>query len=255
MMNGKKVKRNAIEKALFILKAFYPRNSEMGTVELSQRTGLEIPTVNRILKILARNRFLHQNPLTKKFQLGPSVLSLGEAARESLDNNLLRIAIPHLNELCEKLGETVVLEILLGDSGVAAYVAQGRQTISIRATIGTRLPTHAAAGSKAILAFSSRQTVTKFLGRKLSRITEATITDAKEFLLELETIRREGVAYTREEIDPGVNAVAVPILTYDRQPVGAVTVVGPSWRVKCDKDTEVVAELNETVSAISAYIR
>jgi DNA-binding IclR family transcriptional regulator len=180
---------------------------------------------------------------------------LGEAARESLNNNLLRIAIPYLNELCKKLGETVVLEMVLGDSGIAAYVAQGRQTISIRATIGTRLPTHAAAGSKAILAFSSRQTVTKFLKRKMSRITETTITDPEKFLQELETIKKEGIAYTREEIDPGVNAVAVPILTHDKQPVGAVSVVGPSWRVQCDKNTTVVAELSQTVSAISAHLR
>ncbi len=254
-MNDKKSKPNAIEKALFILKTFYPRNSEMGTVELSQKTGLEIPTVNRILQILARNRFLHQNPQTKKFQLGPSILSLGEAARESLGNNLLRIAIPYLNELCDKLSETVVLEILLGDSGIAAYVVQGRQTISIRATIGTRLPTHAAAGSKAILAFSSPQTVSKFLKRKLSRITDTTITDPGKFLLELEIIRKDGVAYSREEIDVGVNAVAVPILTYDRQPVGAVTVVGPSLRVLCDKGSTIVAELNKTVSVISAHLR
>ncbi len=254
-MSGKKAKRNAIEKALFILKAFHPGNSEMGTVELSQKTGFEIPTVNRILQILARNRFLHQNPLTKKFQLGPSILSLGEAARESLASNLLRIAIPHLNELCERLGETVVLEILLGDSGVAAYVVQGKQTISIRATIGTRLPTHAAAGCKAILAFSSRQMVNKVLKRKLSRITETTIVYPKEFMRELQSVREEGVAYTREEIDSGVNAVAIPVLTYDKQPLAAVTVVGPSWRVRCDKNTKVVAELSETVSAISAHLR
>jgi len=67
--------------------------------------------------------------------------------------------------------------------------------------------------------------------------------------------RSTGVAYTREEIDSGVNAVAMSVLTYDKQPVAAVTVAGPSWRVQCDKNTTVVAELSETVSAISAHLR
>ena len=254
-MKGKKSKPNAIEKALFILKAFYPRNAEMGTVEVSQKTGLEVPTVNRILKVLARNRFLHQNPLTKKFQLGPSILSLGEAARESLNNNLLRMAIPYLDELCHNVSETVVLEVLLGESGIAAYVVQGRQTISIRASVGTRLPTHAAAGSKAILAFSSPETVKGFLERKLSRFTDTTITKPEKLLLEIETIRKEGVAYSREEIDVGVNAIAMPILTYEKLPVAAVTVVGPSTRVLCNKESSVVAELSKTVAIISAHLR
>ena len=79
-MEKQKLNSNAVEKALCILMAFYPRNSEMGTVDLSRKTGFHIATVNRILQILARNRFLSQNPLTRKFNLGPSVFALGEAA-------------------------------------------------------------------------------------------------------------------------------------------------------------------------------
>ena len=120
-----KLNSNAIEKALRILMAFYPRNSEMGTVDLSRKTGFHIATVNRILQILARNRFLSQNPLTRKFNLGPSVFALGEAAIESLSDNLLHKALPHLNELCERVRETVVLELISGAGSIVAYVAQG----------------------------------------------------------------------------------------------------------------------------------
>jgi DNA-binding IclR family transcriptional regulator len=163
---------NAIEKALRILLTFYPQNSEMGTVDLSRKTGFHIATVNRILRILARNRFLFQNPLSRKFNLGPSVFALGEAAIESLNDNLLHKALPYLNELCEKVRETVILEVISGENGIVVYAAQGKQTIGIRANIGSRLPTHAAAGAKAIIAFSSPETVDAFLKKKRGNILQ-----------------------------------------------------------------------------------
>ena len=77
-------KVNAIEKAVSILMAFKTNGSEMGTVALSQKTGFHTATVNRILQNLTRKRFIQQNPLTRKFSPGPSIVSLGQVAIESL---------------------------------------------------------------------------------------------------------------------------------------------------------------------------
>lgn len=254
-MDKNRLNSNAIEKALCILMAFYPQNSEMGTVELSRKMGFHPATVNRILQILARNRFLFQNPLSRKFNLGPSVFALGEAAIESLNDNLLHKALPYLDELCEKVRETVVLEVISGENGIVVYVAQGKQTIGIRANIGSRLPIHAAAGAKAIIAFSSPETVDAFLKKRMRHFTKKTITNPQKLKLELEKIRKEGVAFTREEIDVGVNAIGAPILNYKNQPLGAVVIVGPCSRIKCNKRSPLVSVLKETVSAISAYTR
>jgi len=253
-METKKLNSNAVEKALRILMAFYPRNPEMGTVDLSRRTGFHIATVNRILRILARNRFLSQNPLTRKFNLGPSVFALGEAAVESLSDNLLHRALPYLNELCERVRETVVLEVMSGGSAVAAYVARGKQTLGIRANIGGRLPTHAAAGAKAILAFSTGETMENFLRKNLRRFTNKTITDPERLRSHLQKIRKRGVSFCEEEIDEGVNAIAVPILDHKNKPKAAIVVVGPSQRIKCNVKSPLVAELRKTASLIAVQL-
>ncbi|HUL20463.1 MAG TPA: IclR family transcriptional regulator [Thermodesulfobacteriota bacterium] len=253
-MEEKKRPLNAVEKALLILMAFYPRNSEMGTVDLSRKTGFHIATVNRILRILARNRFLFQNPLTRKFNLGPSVFALGEAAIESLNDNLLHKALPYLNELCEKVRETVVLEVISGESGIVAYVAQGKQTIGIRANIGSRLPTHAAAGAKAIIAFSSEERAGNFFKKNLRRFTPKTITDPEKLRRHLQKIRRQGVSFCQEEIDVGVNAIGVPIFNHKHQPVAAIVVVGPSQRVRCNAKSPMVAEIHKTASMIAVQL-
>jgi len=253
-MKEKNLNSNAVEKALRILMTFPPRNSELGTVDLSRRTGFHVATVNRILQILAQNRFLYQNPFTRKFKLGPSVFALGEAAIESLGGDLLHVAIPYLNELCETLRETIVLEVISGTSSIMAYVVEGKQTLGIRANIGSRLPTHAAAGAKAIIAFSAPETWDLFLKKKMKGFTKRTITSPEKLKVELAKVRKEGVAFTREEVDQGVNAIAVPILSYKNQPVGAVVVVGPSSRVKCRTGSPLIAELKKTVSAVCAHL-
>jgi DNA-binding IclR family transcriptional regulator len=254
LMEEPKLNSNAVEKALRLLMAFYPRNPEMGTVDLSRKTGFHKATVNRILQILARNRFLSQNRLTRKFNLGPSVFALGEAAIESLNDNLLHRALPYLNELCEKLRETVVLEVMSGGSAVAAYVAQGKQTLGIRANIGGRLPTHAAAGAKAIIAFSGEEAIENFLKKNLRRFTHKTITDPEKLRGHLRKIRKQGVSFCEEEIDLGVNAIGVPVLNCKNKPEAAIVVVGPSQRIKCRVKSPMVAEIHKTASMIAAQL-
>ena len=223
----------------------------MGTVDLSRKTGFHPATVNRTLQILARHRFLFQNRETRKFSLGPSLLALGEAAIESLSDNLLNKAKPYLNELCEKLRETIVLEVISGEHAIAAYVAQGKQTLGIRANIGSRMPIHAAAGAKAIIAFSSKEIQDKVLNKNLPRFTDNTITEPSVLRRHFDKIRKQGVSFCKEEIDMNVNAIGVPILNHKNKPEAALAVVGPLTRIKCHVDTPMVTELRTTASMIT----
>ena len=242
----------AIEKALDLLLAFAPRNHEMGTVELSGKTGFHVATVNRTLKILSQKKFLQRNPKTRKFTLGPAIMALGEAFINSLNENMLPVALPHLQALCDKVRETVVLEVVSGMSGIIAYVAEGKQALNIRASLGGKTPTHAAAGAKAILAFSEDETIEEFLQKRMRRYTRKTITDPKKLRTHLEKIKKDGVSFTQEEIDEGINAIGAPILDHEDRPMAAVVIVGPSSRVKCDINSPLVHELKKTASQISA---
>ena len=253
-MRHKTPKVSSIEKSLNILMAFTPNSSEMRTLEISRKTGFHTATVNRTLQVLTRKRFLQQNPLTRKFTLGPSILSLGQATMESLSDGLVRVAMPHLGELSEKLGETVVLEVISGTSGTIAYVVQGKRALNIRASIGWRVPTHAAAGAKAIIAFSETEIIDGFAKKKLRRFTKNTITDPEKLRRHLEEVQRKGVAFTREEIDAGINAIGVPILNHENRPVAAVVIVGPSLRIRCDLKSPIVAEIRKTASNIPAQL-
>jgi IclR family transcriptional regulator, KDG regulon repressor len=236
---------NSVEKALSVLMAFAGQNRETGTAALSKELGFHTSTVNRILLTLAKQGFLQQNPQTKKFTLGPSIYKLGSTALRTRGSNLMSTAIPYLESLCEKVGETVILEVIVGKHGVIAYVAEGKPSYRIAARVGERVPTHAAAGAKAIIAFFDPKTRETFLRKRLVRYNANTITDAETFATELERIRERGISFTREEIDLGINAIAAPVFDSESKPVAAVVIVGPTGRVRCEIDSAQVEPLKK----------
>ena len=244
-------KLNSIEKALTILSSFSPYNQEMGTIEISQKLGFHKATVSRILLNLARRGFLQQNPRTKKFMLGPSIFQLARAINQSLHNNLVHMAKPYIDDLRDKLKETVVLEVLSGKNTIIVYLAEGPRLVRLAGTVGDILPLHVAAGAKAILAFLSEEKMESLLGGELARFTPNTITDRAILHKQLQKIKREGYAHDEEEHDVGINAVAAPIFDNEKKPIAAVVVAGPSQRITWGRHSTIVPMLKETAAKIS----
>jgi DNA-binding IclR family transcriptional regulator len=247
-------KNNAIEKALKILSTFIPYNQESSTTEISRKLGFHKATVSRILLTLTEHGFLEQNNQTKKFRLGPAAMNLGIAVRRSLKTDLVHIAKPFIDELRDQLEESVLLEILTRDHTIIAYIAEGPRRVRLAGTIGDYLPIHAAAGAKAILAFSPPEVKDYFLNRKMPRLTPYTITDPQMLDHQFQEIRDSGISFDKEEHDLDINAIGVPVFNGEKNPVAAVVVAGPQTRVICNADSPIVARLKETAARISARL-
>jgi DNA-binding IclR family transcriptional regulator len=226
----------------------------MGTIEISRKLGFHKATVSRILLNLTRHGFLHQNPKTKKFILGPTILTLAGTVRQSLNNNMLHIAKPFVDDLRDRIKETVILEVISGENTIIVYIAEGPRHIRIAGTVGDILPAHVAAGAKAILAFSSPSVWKRFFNAKLPSYTENTITDPKVLHEQFEDIRRQGFAFDKEEHDIGINAIGAPIFNNEEKPVASIVVAGPSQRITWDGDSTYVPKVKETAAKISAQL-
>lgn len=250
-MKHKTIGKTSIDKALEILLAFTPENPSMGTVEIGRKLGLHPATVNRIIQILAQKDFLKQDQKTKKFSLGASAFLLGRTIFQSVSNNLIRIAIPYLEDLCERLGETVVLEVMSGKDSVVAYVQQGKRGLAIGPKVGDILPNHAAAGAKAIISYLGSDMIESFIDKTMPRFTHKTITKKEILIRELKKAKKNGVAFCREEMEIGFNAIGAPIFNHDKRPIAAVVIAGLTHRVKCDIKSPMVAELKKTAASIS----
>lgn len=247
-------KANSTEKALEILLSFTPYNQEMGTVEISHKLGFHKATVSRILHTLTHYSFLQQNAQTKKFRLGQSAINLGLAVHRSINSDMVLLAKPYIDALRDALKETVVLEVVSGRSAVIAYIAEGSGPIRIKGTVGDRRPVHAAAGAKAILAFSPPEMREQFLKEKMIRLTPNTITVPSVLLDHLQEIRRQGFAIDNEEVNIGINAVGAPIFNHEGKPVAAVVAAGLSHVITWEGASPIVPVLKETAEKISAQL-
>jgi DNA-binding IclR family transcriptional regulator len=74
-----------------------------------------------------------------------------------------------------------------------------------------RLPAHATALGKALLAFSSPEIVDRIIGDGLKCYTPNTLTDPERLRRCLASIRLTRAAVSRCELEPGVSGVAVPV--------------------------------------------
>ncbi len=247
-------KLNAIEKALVILKLFNPTNQELGTVEISKILGYHKATVSRTLLLLARHGYLEQNRISKKFKLGPAILSLGMTLSRSLKADLVHIAKPHMDELRDRFQESVVLEVLSTKNVVIAYISEGPKRIRLAGEIGDILPVNVAAGAKSILAFSSMEIRNYLLNQEFKKMTPKTITDPEVLMKQLADIREYGVAFDTGEYDEYVNAIAAPILNYEECPVGAIVIAGFAENIELREDSEMALAVKETALTISKQL-
>ena len=250
-MQQKVLTHRSLEKALEILLAFLPHNLEMGTVELSDRVGFHRSTVNRVLHVLEKYGFVQQNPDTKKFILGHSIVDLGSAVHQSLSGRLTRIAIPHIEKLRNKLGETVVLEVAGPTHTNIAHIAEGPGPIRLKETVGARHGYNAAAGAKSILAYSPDEFQNRILGQKLIRFTSKTITKSKMLLRHLKEIKRLGFSFDDEERNSEIRAFGCPVFNHEGLPVASVVVAGPAHRITWERQFEILPPLKETAAKVS----
>nr|WP_321169935.1 IclR family transcriptional regulator C-terminal domain-containing protein [Salinigranum rubrum] len=77
----------------------------------------------------------------------------------------------------------------------------------------------------------------------LPELTPHTITDHDEFFSQLDTIRERGYAFNDEESIQGLRAVGVPIRGKEHEILGALSVSGPTHRLKGDWYTEDIPDL------------
>lgn len=250
-MNHKTGNLSSTEKALKILMAFTPDNHEMGTLELSKRLAIHKSTVSRLLHLLSDHGFLQQNPETRKYFLGRAVAEIGNAATKSLSGTLVSIAQPYLNDLSNRVGESVALEVLSGTQVVLSGHVEGKSHIRFSFQLGEQVPINVAAGAKAILAFCDKDLVNLFLKRKFNRYTANTIVSKKAYREQLEEVKRTAVAFDRGERYADSHALATPIFNHEGAPVAAIVIAGPAFRITRQFLADAIDPLKKAAADIS----
>lgn len=204
--------------------ALLERTPDGATIrDVVKAVKLSRTTVYRMLNTLSAYDFVHRSP-AGSYTLGRRLLTLAaHVAPNVASYDLLAIAQPHLNRISELTGEGSKLTVPSGDNILVVAAAQGHGQYALTAAAGQRLPFHAGAAGKILLAFSSQEDIDRRL-TKLERFTSQTISDPDRMIEELEHIRAAGWARDMGEQMSGVHAIAAAVHDDKNSVIAAVSV-------------------------------
>ncbi len=218
----------SVERAANILKALGGGQRRLGVSELSDQLGLAKGTVHGLLRTLEAHGLVEQDPETDKYQLGATLLRLGNSY---LDTSELRSRALHWSErLAERTGEAVRVGVPHG-LGVLIVHHVFRPDNSLQILeVGAVLPLHASAHGKALLAYLP-ELEAELLATPLVKLTGRTVTGRAALTEQLERVRGRGYATEREEAVIGDAGIAGPVFDRRGDAVGTIGLTGPADRL------------------------
>ena len=248
LVTNDKSQVQVIARAATILRALEEENAGLSLGQIAQRVNLARSTVQRIVSALEIEKLVIAATPNGRVRLGPTILRLAASVR----SDFLALARPFIVRLSEELRETVDLSTVKKDHLVFIDQVIGPHRLRTVSAVGETFPLYCTANGKAYLAQLDDAKIEALLGRIYEPRTPKTITRLDALLNDLKSVRRNGVAYDREEHTLGVCAVGVAL----QDPLGnavAISVPVPTQRFQ-DRHGLIAERLKETKRAMVAHM-
>ena len=190
-------------------------------MELAERTGIDKSTALRLLAFLEERMLIRREPETRRYVVGPGLLSLSAVALRS--SNLPEYAAPHLAALRDETGETVSFHLRVGRQRVCVGGAESRHDVRRVLALGEQVPLCLGPSGWVMLAFLPEAEIRDCLEHEACRGVE----HVEERLAE---IREHGCISTIGARTAGIGALAFPIFGTGGTAIAAMTLAGPADR-------------------------
>lgn len=212
----------------------------MRLTELADELGMAKSTVHRYLQTLLRSHYLTREGDT--YHLSLRFLDLGEHARTRKAG--YRMAIEKVTDLADRTDERATFFVEEHGHAVIVHREASSQAVNTDSRVGKSVDLHTIAAGKAIMAEWPDQRIREFLeGRDFPRRTPNTIVDEERLLEEIADVRSRGYATSREEVIEGLSSVASSVCDPSGREIGALSVFGPSHRMKGERFEKEIPDL------------
>lgn len=225
---GKPVR--SAHRALDLLEVMTGHPAGLTFTEVMAAMGLPRSSTHDLLQTLVDRRYIEYRPDDRHYRLGARMLGL--SADYVYNSELIRLARPHLTRLVGQLRETAYLAVLEGDHALYVAAEETDDTLRMAAPVGNRVPLHATAAGKLLLASLPDEESERLLGAgPLRAFTPRTITSPADVRKELSEVRRLGVAMDCEEYSTALLCVAVPVQDRTGKVAAALGLSVPAGRL------------------------
>jgi len=216
---------SAVARALAVLNAFRIDDDVLGNSELTERTGLSKPTVSRLTYTLARCGYLTFNPRHRVYQLGPSVVALGNVAMGSMD--VRQVARPLMRELARQANFNVGLGIRDRHVMIYSEACEGEGLVGLRLFAGSRIPILTTAMGRAYLSGLEATERERLLAELKTKHGDEWSRLMKSVRTAITDVEARGFCMSVGDWQNDIHGVAAPIRS--RGQVYAINLGGPAY--------------------------
>ena len=228
--NTRELGRTSSSRLLALLGAFASGAPAMTLSELARASALPLSTAHRLLGELCDWGAVERRS-DGRFNVGPRLGQIGALAPQG--RSLRAVALPFMQDLHEVTHENVQLAVRDGQRALNVNHILGRRHVGTMTEVAGRMPLHATAVGKVILAFSEPELLERVIAAGLPACTMHTITSPGMLIDAVNNVRRTQLAFCKEEMSLRTSSVAAPILGGDRKLAAAIAiVVGPGRDVR-----------------------
>lgn len=212
-----------VDRALSILLSFATRRTDWGVMELAREFDLDKSTAQRLLSTLAARGFLHADPTTRRYRLGPALWRISSTWEKR--GGMAALVEPLLETLADETARSAVFTVADG-AYVRCVAAVDGLTSPMRdhPLVGELYPAHAGATSRAYFATlpaGTRQALMYTI--PLAKFSDLTSDDAAAIEKEMLAVAAQGWAYSEGEYDLNTRAIAAPVFMLGRA-IGSVSI-------------------------------
>ena len=244
----------AVERALVLLRYIVDHPEGLSIREVSREYGYSPATVQKLVSALHTQGFIVQDKITERYHLGSEAVQLGLAALSRLE--VRQLARPSLENLSTETGETVFLAIERGDCVIYIDKVVSDRLIRMDATLGVGRPYNCTSVGKVLLSGMPNEKLVELAASdSFEHRTENSIIELENLQIEIDKVRERGWAVDKEEYAIGAYCIGAPIYNHEGKIIAALTVSGPTERIKERLDDNVprVLENAKKVSEAMGY--
>jgi IclR family KDG regulon transcriptional repressor len=239
-----------VGKALEILDLVASFGRPVRFSDVLERAEFPKATVYRFIQTLTSQGMLSYDPDRQTYALGIRLVRLAHSAWQQ--SSLAPIARPLIEQLAVDVDETVHLAQL--DHAQVLYVDKidpGRP-IEMYSQAGKVGPAYCTGVGKAMMAYLDASHLASVIEQQSFHVfTEFTLPDEAALRAELIDIRTNGYGFDREEHEPGIICVSLPILTARGRVLGALSVTSSTQRTNLAALEALVPRIRLAANAIA----
>lgn len=243
----------SIELGFQLLKVLAQHGRPMMLKDLAAQAGMAPAKAHRYLVSFLRIGLVEQDRRSGRYDLGGWCLELGLAGLARLDP--VRLAEPILEDLCEKIHETVALAVWGNRGATIVRWADAGDAITVNLRPGAVLPLANSATGRAFAAFYKAPALKQMLQEELQHNAQSSGMALGTLRTQMEKalteIRKRGISRASGSLTPGINGFSAPVYDHSGTMVAAITTLGSVGNFDNDWDSPIAMAVKNAGQELS----